>query len=207
MQRAADQFFTQWFDTAYPSRRREHAEQAEDHRPRPERPGLPCAQVTPASPNGAERLVQEPRRRSTWSGFPRRPRRSRRRPAASTRRSRPTARMHAVLRRSPRRRPRGAISGTRARLGDVQARRDRRRRRPRRSRRPRPTAERLVRQRRRRSRSPPSDATSGVASTEYTIDGGAVQTYSAPFAVATEGAHTLAVLLDRQRGQPSRRSS
>ena len=38
----------------------------------------------------------------------------------------------------------------------------------------------------------PSDATSGVASTKYTIDGGAVQTYSAPFAVATEGAHTIA---------------
>ncbi|MGZ4281260.1 MAG: OmpL47-type beta-barrel domain-containing protein, partial [Gaiellaceae bacterium] len=36
-----------------------------------------------------------------------------------------------------------------------------------------------------------SDGTSGVASTKYTIDGGTPQTYSAPFAVSTEGSHTV----------------
>src|SRR5262249_48633381 len=37
-----------------------------------------------------------------------------------------------------------------------------------------------------------SDATSGVAATSYSIDGGSAQAYSAPFAVSAEGAHTIA---------------
>jgi Peptidase family M1 domain/Chitobiase/beta-hexosaminidase C-terminal domain len=37
----------------------------------------------------------------------------------------------------------------------------------------------------------PADGTSGLASTKYTIDGGAPQTYSAPFAITTEGSHTI----------------
>jgi len=37
----------------------------------------------------------------------------------------------------------------------------------------------------------PSDATSGVASTKYTIDGGPAQTYWAPFAVTSEGSHAI----------------
>src|SRR3954468_907690 len=36
-----------------------------------------------------------------------------------------------------------------------------------------------------------SDATSGVASTKYTIDGGPVQTYSAPFGISSEGSHAI----------------
>jgi fibronectin type 3 domain-containing protein len=37
-----------------------------------------------------------------------------------------------------------------------------------------------------------SDATSGVAATDYTIDGGAQQTYTSPFTVAGAGGHTVA---------------
>ncbi len=37
----------------------------------------------------------------------------------------------------------------------------------------------------------PSDAASGVESTSYTIDGGSTQTYTVPFAIATEGDHTV----------------
>jgi len=36
-----------------------------------------------------------------------------------------------------------------------------------------------------------SDATSGVASTKYTIDGGAEQTYSSPFTISSEGSHAV----------------
>jgi hypothetical protein len=39
----------------------------------------------------------------------------------------------------------------------------------------------------------PSDATSGVAKTEYSVDGGAWTTYTGPFLVATYGPHTLDV--------------
>ena len=37
----------------------------------------------------------------------------------------------------------------------------------------------------------PSDATSGLASTRYTIDGGPPQTYSAPFTISSEGNHAV----------------
>ncbi len=36
-----------------------------------------------------------------------------------------------------------------------------------------------------------SDALSGVAATYYTIDGGARQTYTAPFTVSAQGSHTI----------------
>jgi|GEM_PF-1400710 len=37
----------------------------------------------------------------------------------------------------------------------------------------------------------PSDSTSGVASTLYTIDGGAAQTYASPFSITAYGSHTV----------------
>ena len=37
----------------------------------------------------------------------------------------------------------------------------------------------------------PSDATSGLAATTYTIDGGPQLPYSAPFTISTEGSHTM----------------
>ena len=37
----------------------------------------------------------------------------------------------------------------------------------------------------------PNDATSGLAATTYTIDGGPPQSYSAPFSITSEGSHTI----------------
>ena len=87
--RSSTQFFTQWFDTAYPSGAGPNKPQMTG--PGLNGPGFPCAQVTPASPSGPNGWYTG-NVSLLWSGFRRRrPPRRRRRPAASTRRSRPTA--------------------------------------------------------------------------------------------------------------------
>ena len=178
-----------------PERRRQHAEQADAHRPRAQRPGLPLRDGDAGRPERPERLVHD-ERRLDWSGFPT--------PAATitaTRTGCGDASGHQSFTTdgtfTPSCEVSSTVTATSANAGtsgpisetikrDATA----------------PTTTASV-----APPSPdllngwygsaptvtltPSDGTSGLASTKYTIDGGAPQTYSAPFAITTEGSHTI----------------
>ena len=177
-----DQFFTQWFDTAYPSGGGANKPQITGPRPRRPRLHLRADDHLHPRPRGADRqqrlvrgqrLHRLERRQRPRPGHDARP-------AASTRPSRPTARSPSRARPRTRSAPPG--------------------RSPSRS-----SATRRRRSRRRRSHpraigawySPrtvmlsATDPTSGVASTSYRLDGGAWTAYMGPFFVATYGPHTL----------------